>query len=45
MTHVSNDNLFDDIKDSVMEALHSTKCLFKKTMHGNLSLLETLQKE
>ena len=30
VAHVLNNDLFDDIKDSVMEALHSSKCLFKK---------------
>ena len=29
VTHVLNNDLFDDVKDSVTEALHSSKCLFK----------------
>ena len=30
VAHVLNDDLFNDVKDSVMEDLHSTKRLFKK---------------
>ena len=30
MAHVLNNDLFDDVKDLVTEALHSIKCLFKK---------------
>ena len=30
VAYVLNDDLFDDVKESVMEALNFTKCLFKK---------------